>query len=584
MFSRLLAFFLAALLLLACATPIPVKPVNLSRENYSYAQRYLTWMIEKEMADNNITGLSIAIVDDQKLIWTSGFGYSDVENNVRATPHTTYRMGSIAKLFTATASMQLAERGQMNIDQPLSRFLPGFSVKSRFDNAGPVTPRNIMSHHSGLPANFLNGMLSSNPKYFTTLVKDVRNEYVAYPPNFIFAYSNLAVTLLGAAVEHTTGQKYQQHIQQSIFDPLGMQNSYFSSQPGLKGYRDGKSSETLTLRDLPSGGLVSSVEDLSTFMKMVFAGGRSGSQQLLQPETIAEMLRPQNEQVPLDVNLRTGLGWMLNTPETLGGNVVASHGGSLLNFHSELMILPEHKLGVVIASNSANAQGVVNNIALEALKLLLEAKTGFAPPEKPNSGIPNFMTAEAISTGYFDTVAGLVKVDSLFGNLKAELMGHSFQIAPRSDGWFGVKYNLLGLFPISFSPLDDIRLSMVRIGEHDVLIGGMGSETKLLGEKLRPPPAQGALIDYVGDYELVNHGMGVSPTSLALRYEDGMFIAECAFAQVPNMVFRVGVNPISDSEVLISGLGSSRGETIRLYEDNSEKHMLFSGIDMRKIN
>ncbi|MBI5625730.1 MAG: beta-lactamase family protein [Nitrosomonadales bacterium] len=575
---------MAELTLAACSAPVPVKPANFPRDNYAYAQSYLAWLIEKEMADNNITGLSIALVDDQKLVWSSGFGYSDAEKKIPATPRTAYRMGSIAKVITATAAMQKAERGEMNIDQPLSRYLPEFSIKSRFNSTEPITPRNIMSHHSGLPANFLKGMLSKNSKYFTTLVNDVQDEYVAYPPNFVFAYSNLGMTLLGAAIERTSSQDYNQHIQQSLFEPLGMRDSYFSSQPELKGYSDGKVSEFLTLRDLPSGGLVSNVEDLSSFMKMVFAGGRTGNQQILKPETLAEMFRPQNDQVPLDINMRMGLGWMLDSSEIEGGGVVANHGGSLLNFHSELKILPEHKLGVVVAANSASAHSVVNKIAAEALKLLLEAKTGIVQPEKHRAAASGLVTADAISAGYFDTIVGVVKVDTRFGNLNAELMGYSFQLAPQSDGWFGVKFNLLGLFPISFSPLDDIRLAMTRIGGREVLVGSMGNETTLLGEKLQPSSAREVLIDYVGKYELVNQGMGLTPTSLSLNYEDGMFIAECTFAQMPNMVFRVGINPISESEALISGLGSSRGETVRLYKDKTEKHMLFSGLDMRKIN
>lgn len=584
MSPRLLTLFLAVLTLAACSAPVPVKPANSSRDSYAYAQSYLTWLIEKEMADNNITGLSIALVDDQKLVWSSGFGYSDAEKKIPATPRTAYRMGSIAKIITATAAMQKAERGEMDIDRPLSDYLPDFSIKSRFRSTDPITPRNIMSHHSGLPANFLKGMLSQNPKYFTTLVHDVRDEYVAYPPNFVFAYSNLGITLLGAAIERTSGENYNQYIKRSIFDPLGMHGSYFSSQPNLKGYSNGKVSDFLPLRDLPSGGLVSSVDDMSAFMKMVFADGRAGNRQILKPETLAEMLRPQNERVPLDINLLMGLGWMLNSTEIKGGGVVANHGGSLLNFHSELKILPERKLGVVIAANSAGGSGVLNKIAVEALKVMLEVKTGIVQPEQNRTIFPRIETAKAINNGYFDTVAGVAKVDTQFGNLHAKLMGHSFQLAPDSDGWFGIKYNVLGLFPISFGPLNNIRLAMARIADHDVLIGSMGNETTLVGERLQPPAFRNSLLDYVGEYELVNQGMGVAPTSLALRYEDGMFIGECAFAQLPNIVFRVGINPISDTEALISGLGSSRGETIRFHKDKTEKHMVYSGLEMRKVN
>ena len=583
MTPRFLSFILAALMLAACSTPAPIKPANLPRDDYAYAQRYLAWLIEKEMADNNVTGLSIAIVDDQRMVWSAGFGYADAEKEVKATPQTPYRMGSIAKLFTATAAMQMAERGQMDIDQPLSRYLPEFSVKSRLAGTGPITPRNIMTHHSGLPANYLNGMLDKNPKYFTTLVKDIKNEYVAYPPNYVWAYSNLGVTLLGAAIEQTSGQGYAGYIEHSLFQPLGMRDSYFSSQPGLKGYSNGKVSDYLPLRDLPSGGLVSNVEDLSHFMEMIFAGGRAGGQQILKPETLAEMFRPQNLQVPLDIGMRMGLGWMLSGSEIQGGGIVAEHGGSLLNFHSVLRILPEHKLGVIVAANSASAHSVVTKIAAEALRVMLDAKTGKSQPEIYDVA-PASVTTAAIDAGYFDTVVGMLKVDSKSGNLNTELMDYSFRLAPQSNGWFGVKFNLLGLFPVSVSPLDSIHLAMTRINGRDVLIGNMGSETTLVGEKLQPSSARDALIDYVGKYEIVNGGLGVSPTSISMQYQDGMFIGECTFAQMPGIVLRVGLYPISKDEAVISGLGSGRGETMRMVQDQSEKHIFFSGLELRKIN
>jgi CubicO group peptidase (beta-lactamase class C family) len=587
MLPRFPVFFLAALMLSACSTTAPVKPVNPPPEDYAYAQRYLAWLIAKEMADNDVTGLSIALVDDQRLVWASGFGYSDAENKVPATPKTPYRMSSIAKLLTASAAMQMAERGQMEIDRPLSRYLPKLSIKSRFSGAEPITPRNIMSHHSGLPYNFLKGMVDKSPRYFTTLVEDIKDEYVAYPPNFIWAYSNLGMTLLGAAIEQTSGQDYGRYIEQSFFQPLGMQDSYFASQPAIKGYRAGKLSEPLSVRDLPSGGLVSTVLDLGSFMKMVFADGRAGDRQILKPESLAEMFRPQNTRIPLDINLRVGLGWMLSGFEVENGGVVAGHWGSLLDFNCVLITLPEHKLGVVVASNSASARSVVDKVAAEALKLLLEAKTGIAPPAKHKTvRAPGSLTSQSIDayTGYFDTVVGLVKVSNRFGDLNADVMGRTFQLPPQSDGWFGVKYKFLGLIPISVSALDDIHLSMNRIAGRDVLVGRIGNETTVLGEKLRKSPDQKWLMDYVGKYELMNPDSGPTPAHISLQNEDGMFIGECTFAEMPGFVLRVGINPVSDTEAVISGLGSGRGETIRMAQDGTGKRIFFSGFELRKMD
>lgn len=588
MYPRLASLILSALLLSACTATAPTKPVAAARGDYTHTQRYLTWLIEKEMADSGVTGLSIALVDDQKLVWSAGFGYSDAENMLPATPETPYRMGSIAKVITASAAMHMAESGQMNIDQPLARYLPGFSIKSRFDSTAPITPRNIMTHHSGLPSNYLKGMTNHNPLYFTALVDVVADEYAAYPPDYIFAYSNLGVTLLGAAIEKQSGQSYASYVERSFFEPLGMKASYFSSEPAIKGYKEGKLSKPLPLRDLPSGGLVSNVSDLGNFLKMVFADGRYGNQQILKPGTVREMLRPQNESIPLDLNLRMGLGWMLSGFDVKHGGVAAGHGGSLLDFHSMMLTLPDHKLGVVVASNSATSMGMVNKVANEALKLMLEAKTGIESPVPTRSAtesedpLPQ-QTLDAY-TGYFDTVVGLVKVRNQSGDLNAEVMGHTFTLPPQTDGWLGIKYKLLGMVPVSVSALDHIRLNLDQIGGHDVLVGKIGSEATVFGNKLQAPAEPHWLMDYVGKYELLTRSDGPLPDNIALKNEDGMFIGECTFAEMPDFVLRVGIHPVSENEAVISGLGSGRGETIRMVRDQSERRLLFSGFELRKVN
>jgi CubicO group peptidase (beta-lactamase class C family) len=497
-------------------------------------------------------------------------------------------MGSIAKVITASAAMRMAENGQMNIDQPLSRYLPGFSIKSRFDSTAPVTPRNIMTHHSGLPSNYLKGMTNSNPPYFATLVDVVKDEYAAYPPNYIFAYSNLGVTLLGAAIEKQSGQSYASYVERSFFQPLGMKSSYFASEPAIKGYKDGELSKLMPLRDLPSGGLVSNVSDLGNFLKMVFADGRFNGQQILQPGTLREMLRPQNATVPLDLNLRMGLGWMLNSFEVKHGGVSAGHGGSLLDFHSMMLTLPDHKLGVIVASNSATSMSMVNKVADEALKLMLEAKTGIATPEVSvqNTESDDPLAPEILDayTGYFDTVVGLVKVSNQSGELNAEVMGHTFGLPPQNDGWLGIKYKLLGLIPVSVSAFDHIRLNLDQIDGHRVLVGRIGGEKSVFGQKLHAAADQRWMMDYVGKYELLTRSDGPLPDNIALKHEDGMFIAECTFAEMPDFILRVGVDPISDSEAIISGLGSGRGETIRMVRDQSEMRLVFSGYELRKVN
>ena len=145
----------------------PTRPESVGRGDYAKVAEYVSALVRHEMKKRDVTGLSIALVDDQRVVWAEGFGYADKAGNVPASPDTVYRVGSISKLFTATAAMQLAEREKMDIDRPLGDYLPGFSIRTRFTDAAPVTPRSIMTHHSGLPSDYLKGMWTRNPEPFT---------------------------------------------------------------------------------------------------------------------------------------------------------------------------------------------------------------------------------------------------------------------------------------------------------------------------------------------------------------------------------------------------------------------------------
>ena len=357
MLSRQIFSAILVITLGACAIP-PKKPLDTSRGDYTYTKEYMTWMIKHEMDDADVTGLSIALVDDQQVVWAQGFGYADKQADLKATADTVYHLGSIAKVFTATAAMQLADQGKLDIDQPLQKYLPEFSIKSRFGSTANITPRNIMTHHSGLPCNWVRGMSERHPEPFTDVVTAVQNEYVAFPPDYVFSYSNLGVTLLGAAIGKVSGQPYASYMDAHLLRPLAMVHSEFAPHIPGKSYNKGREIEAIPLRDLPSGGLNSSANDMSNFMRMVFADGEYEGKRIIQPDTLHEMFKVQNSKVPLDFDFKMGLGWMLSGLDVPGAGTVASHGGTTLNYHTAMVVLPEHKLGVVVLSNSVTAQAI----------------------------------------------------------------------------------------------------------------------------------------------------------------------------------------------------------------------------------
>jgi CubicO group peptidase (beta-lactamase class C family) len=570
--------------LAACSTP-PPKPAHQTRGDYTATIEYISWLIRQEMNDADVTGLSIALVDDQRVVWAQGLGYADKLADIKATPDTVYHLGSIAKVFTATAAMQLAEQGKLNIDQPLQKALPEFAIKSRFGSTDKITPRNIMTHHSGLPCNWVSGMSERHPAPFTAEVNLIKNEYTAYPPDYIFAYSNLGVTLLGTAIGEVSGENYASYMDTHLLRPLGMTHSEFAPRIPGKSYEKGREVEAIPLRDLPSGGLNSSANDMTHFMQMVFADGKYDGKQIIQASSLREMFKVQNANLPMDFDWKMGLGWILSDVTVPRAGTVASHGGTTLNYHSMMTVLPEHKLGVVVLANSTSAHEVVHKITAETLKLALEAKRGIAQPEPPKNTAQNVpLTLDNIRAfaGYFDTLIGLVKVENSGDSLYADVMGWKFELRPRDDQQFGVRLKLFGFIPLKIDALEQVSLSQHRIDGRNVLALTNQGQTTLFGEKLAPTPIPASTLDYVGNYEIANKPDGPMPEAIHVTHEDGFLIGSFTLAQKPGIVFRSALLPLSDTELVMAGIGPGKAETLHLKKTGDGTHIYFSGFDLRK--
>jgi CubicO group peptidase (beta-lactamase class C family) len=582
----------ALLFTLASCSSMPKRPECLARDDYSFTKEYITWLIKNEMKQQDVTGLSIALVDDQRVVWAEGFGYADKANQVAATPETIYRAGSISKLFTATAVMQLVEQGKLDIDKSLQTYLPEFSIGSRFPNSDPITPRTIMTHHSGLPSDLLKGTWNSNPEPFENLVEEIKGDYVANPPNFVFSYSNLGVTLLGHALERVVGQAYASYMDASLLSPFGMTHSSFSQGPddspiAAKAYRKGKEAVEVPLSDLPAGGLNTTVLDLSRFIQMVFAGGRTGEHQIIKPEALAEMLRPQNEDVPLDLDFRIGLGWFLGGTDIQNGGQVAYHGGATLFHRSQLVVLPEHKLGVVVLANAAEAGSVVHKVASEALKLALEYKTGIKQPDVKKKEPPNEITLTReellVYEGYYDTFAGVMNAKSDSDYLEIKAMNKSLHLIPHADGLFYFKYRLLGLIPVSLGEWDNFGISHAIIAGRDILAAHGNDREWRIGERIQPVPIPEKWRQRIGEYEIVNRGDDfMFFDKVHLRQESGFLLLDYSIPFVSNETATIAIAPISDEEAVIYGLGRNKGETIRIVKNGEDELLRYSGYSLRK--
>ncbi|NOU43433.1 MAG: beta-lactamase family protein [Methyloglobulus sp.] len=577
-------------LLSGCASTPPIKPDTIQPDDYSYLKTYLTWLIEDQMAGQEVEGLSIAVVDDQHVVWAQGFGYADTANKTPATPETIYRAGSISKLFTDTLVMQLAGQGKLDIDKPLQTYLPDFSIKSRFTNAAPITPRNIMTHHSGLPGDVGRGMWTKNPAPFNQLVSQLKDEYVAYAPNTIWSYSNLGITLLGAMLQETTGEDFNHYAERQLLKPLGMNRAAFSSgiegKFAAKAYKNHEEKREVPLRDTPAGGLNANVLDMSQFMKMVFADGKANGRQILKPETLKEMLRPQNKAVALDAGFQIGLGWMLRNNQSIG--TIAEHGGATLYHRSQLSVLPQHKLGVIVSTNSPPTGDLLSKLTNTALKLALAIKAGKQIPiddDQPAITTRSLNAQEQIlGAGQYATSAGYVKLTPEGDSLTTEVDGHSIDLVARDDGNYGIRYKLLGLFAIEPDELTQFSLSLKNILGHDLALGHYQNQSFVFGEKIKPVPISQSWRNRLGQYEIINltQGEALVPEKCALKEQDGFLMLEYSIPTFDINNLSLPIAPASDKEATILGQGRGMQETVRIVNVEGKDFIAYSGYLLRK--
>jgi CubicO group peptidase (beta-lactamase class C family) len=581
-------------LLSGCTSP-PMRPDNFARGDEAALRRHVEQVIAYEMRKSDTPGLSIALVDDQRVIWAQGYGYADQERKIPATERTIYRVGSISKLFTDAAALQLAEQGRLNIDAPLRTYLPEFSIKQRLADTAPITLRDLMTHHAGLPRDVLKGFQTAEPAAFDAILPELRDDHAAYAPGQTFYYSNVGVTLLGSVIQRVTDEPFAAHMRRSVLIPLGMSDSSFESGASASPLM-AKSHHGLVLRpeppmrDLPAGGLNASVVDLSRFISMVFADGMAGSQRLLRGATVQAMLRPQNSDVALDLNFQVGLGWMLSTlgRSTLqGAGVVAHHAGSIEGFRSQLYLLPQHKLGVVVLANSDTATPVVDRVATETLAAALEVKTGIRQPTFKRAAPSDQPVPEATAAalvGDYTTLAGPARVLREGGRLRIEAAGRTFNLVQRTDGLFAIDYAVLGVLHLDLGTLADISLSLRRVDGHDVLVASVGAQEMLVGERVEPPADLGKWRGRLGEYRITNLGRDRQLIDrIRLTEQRGFLVAELTMTDSPGQTGRLLLMPLSDTEAILLGALNNAGETVRVQMIDGEERLVASGYQARRI-
>ncbi len=216
-----------------------------SQPDYASTKKDLTAFIQKEMDKDNVKGLSLALVDGDKVVWKEGFGMADEKNHIPATAGTLYRVDSISKILTAMEIMRLAGKGRIGLDEPIEEALPGFSIHSRFKGSKDITVRSLLAHHSEPPGRLSSGHVGGKSRIPRPTGRGPETGLPGGAPQSFYKYSDLDYSLLGRIIELKEHRSFTEAMRDNLFKPLGMDSSTFDLSPVIrermaKGYSGGK--------------------------------------------------------------------------------------------------------------------------------------------------------------------------------------------------------------------------------------------------------------------------------------------------------------------------------------------------------
>src|SRR5579864_2008357 len=202
------------------------------RADYAAVARALQPFIQHELAEKQLPAISIALVDDQQIVWAQGFGFADPEAKVPATASTIYRAGSVSKLFTDIGTMQLVESGELQLDVPIPDYLPDFHPKNSYGT--PITLRELMAHRSGLVREPpVGNYFDPTEPTLAATVNSLNETSLVYQPGTHTKYSNAGIAVAGYVLQQRGGEPYAKYLKHAVLQPMGMATSAFELEPRL---------------------------------------------------------------------------------------------------------------------------------------------------------------------------------------------------------------------------------------------------------------------------------------------------------------------------------------------------------------
>ncbi|HWQ47127.1 MAG TPA: serine hydrolase domain-containing protein, partial [Longilinea sp.] len=323
-------FTLVTIIVLVTVLTCSVSPASAAGD-YSDVDSY----IRTAMQAYNIPGAALVVAQDGQVLFSQSYG--DAGHGQPVTGDTPFYIGSQSKSFTAMAIMQLVEQGLLDLNEPVQTYLPWFRVSDE-QASQQITIRNLLQHTSGLSEE---GYVENFPPNASleTIVRDLSRARLTSPVGTEMHYFNPGYSTLGLIIETVSGQTYGDYLQEHIFQPLGMVNSFTdptaAQAAGLaQGYAQVFMAavpldQTFYQYDLPAGFIMSSANDMARYLMVLANGGELDGVRVLQPESVEQLFTPNTA-----IGSNYGFGWYISE---YYGQTQITHGGDTERFHTSVL-------------------------------------------------------------------------------------------------------------------------------------------------------------------------------------------------------------------------------------------------------
>lgn len=315
--------------------------------------------IERSIADGRAPSVAVAVVKDDKLIWTQGFGFADLEAKRPATADSVYLLASVSKPITATGLMRLVDQGKIDLDKPVNFYLPRAKLRSDRGSADEITIRRLANHTSGIQVHY-NFYYDDVPPLSHDEV--IRRYGIAHTrPGSGVEYCNLAFGIIDYITEIASGVPWRDFMERNVYDPIGMSHTSDHVRPGLEAFATAQYQQDLSgrfIRVAPyrfdhngASAIWSSAIDLSRFLRLHLNGGVIDGKRLLREETERSMLKVTSVPDADKPEFGYGIAWSI---QSYLGQGCFEHSGGMPGVSTRVRGFPKEKIGFVILVNASS--------------------------------------------------------------------------------------------------------------------------------------------------------------------------------------------------------------------------------------